>query len=185
MIKYALRGCCAIELKQLDYLIAVAESGSMHLAAERLHVSQQNISRVLKQLESELRIKIFNKSTVGTKLTPEGEKVYLHALKIRKEVQLLLEDITTVSNAQDSSKIKGNLTVYYSNAITAIVNSYIFPFQKQYHNILFSAVETKTNDIFSYILNNEQAYFVFFQSSMKKLMIHRRETNENLYGESR
>lgn len=166
-------GDCVMELKQLDYLIAVAESGSMHLAAERLHVSQQNISRVLKQLELELRMKIFNKSTTGTQLTPEGEKIYLHALEIRKEVQLLLDDITTFSNAQGSSKLKDNLTVYYSNAITSVVNSYIFPFQKLYNNILFSVVETKTNDILSNILNNEQVCFAFFQLSMKKLMIHK------------
>ena len=153
MIKYALRGCCAIELKQLDYLIAVAESGSMHLAAERLHVSQQNISRVLKQLESELRIKIFNKSTVGTKLTPEGEKVYLHALKIRKEVQLLLEDITT-----------DTLSLHYTLAHPSNYNVDSYPLTlPQYNNASLQKSQSKIEN-FNLLL----CYKLIFLKKKKK-----------------
>ena len=78
-----------MDIKQLEYVIVVAETKSMHLAAERLHVSQQNISRVLKQLEDELNVQIFSRSAFGTYLTEDGQDIYLRALTIVKEVSLL------------------------------------------------------------------------------------------------
>ena len=43
-----------MRLEQLEYIVAVIESESISLAARKLHTSQQNISRAIRQLEDEL-----------------------------------------------------------------------------------------------------------------------------------
>lgn len=167
MVQCWIIGGILMELKELYYLIAVAETGSMHLAAERLHVSQQNISRVLNKFEKELQIPLFKKSNFGTSLTPEGEKIYLHAVKIAKDVQALVEEVKIFP--RESHSLKGSILVYYSNSINSIVDNFVFSFQRFYPNVIFSVVESTTKECLSAITNKQKA-FLFLQLPMDKLM---------------
>ncbi|WP_280466109.1 LysR family transcriptional regulator [Nocardia brasiliensis] len=62
-----------MELRQLRYLIAVAEAGSFTRAAARVHVAQPAISQQIAQLERELGAKIFDRSGQRIRLTSAGE----------------------------------------------------------------------------------------------------------------
>ena len=57
----------------LKYVISIAENGSINKAAEELHVAQPNLSRVVKELEADLGIQFFRRSSKGMLLTPDGE----------------------------------------------------------------------------------------------------------------
>ena len=59
-------------LQQLRFLIAVAESGSINAAAQRLYTAQSNISNAVKSLEQELHLEIFTRSSRGVTLTNDG-----------------------------------------------------------------------------------------------------------------
>jgi DNA-binding transcriptional LysR family regulator len=54
-----------MRLEQLQYVIEIADSGSISAAAERLHVSQPSISQSIASLERELNTKIFKRSRLG------------------------------------------------------------------------------------------------------------------------
>lgn len=67
-----------MNLKQAQYVKTIAECGSITAAAKKLFVSQPSLSQMLRQLEQETGLPIFDRSTSPMRLTYAGEK-YLHA----------------------------------------------------------------------------------------------------------
>src|SRR5205807_10172796 len=70
----------AMELRHLRYFIAVAEEGSLTLAAEkRLHTAQPSLSRQMRDLEYEVGAQLMVRSARGIELTPAGRVFLDHA----------------------------------------------------------------------------------------------------------
>jgi LysR family transcriptional regulator, hca operon transcriptional activator len=70
----------AMELRHLRYFIAVAEEGSLTLAAEkRLHTAQPSLSRQIRDLEYEVGVPLMNRSVHGIELTDAGRAFLDHA----------------------------------------------------------------------------------------------------------
>jgi LysR family hca operon transcriptional activator len=62
-----------MELRHLRYFVAVAEEGSMTLAAEkRLHTAQPSLSRQIRDLEYEVGVELMSRSVHGIELTAAG-----------------------------------------------------------------------------------------------------------------
>ena len=69
-----------MELRHLRYFVAVAEAGSMKLAAEtRLHTAQPSLSRQMRDLENEIGVALFARSVRGVALTAAGRAFLDHA----------------------------------------------------------------------------------------------------------
>lgn len=67
-----------MNLKQAHYVKTIAQCGSITTAAKQLYVSQPSLSQMLRQIEKEIGLPIFDRSTSPLRLTYAGEK-YLHA----------------------------------------------------------------------------------------------------------
>ncbi|MEG1801701.1 MAG: LysR family transcriptional regulator, partial [Oscillospiraceae bacterium] len=59
---------------QLNYVLEVSRSGSINKAATRLFVSQSSLSNSIHELEKELDISIFTRSTRGIELSADGSE---------------------------------------------------------------------------------------------------------------
>jgi len=69
-----------MELRHLRYFIAVAEEGSLTLAAEkRLHTAQPSLSRQIRDLEQEVGVQLITRSVHGVELTAAGRAFLDHA----------------------------------------------------------------------------------------------------------
>ena len=76
-----------MELRHLRYFIAVAETGSLRVAAEqRLHTSQPSLSRQIRDLEEEVGAPLFRRSTQGVELTAAGQAFFEHALPALSQI---------------------------------------------------------------------------------------------------
>ena len=70
----------AMELRHLRYFVAVADAGSLTVAAEqKLHTSQPSLSRQIRDLEQEVGVQLMHRSAHGVELTPAGKAFLDHA----------------------------------------------------------------------------------------------------------
>jgi LysR family transcriptional regulator, benzoate and cis,cis-muconate-responsive activator of ben and cat genes len=78
-----------MELRHLRYFIAVAEELSFSRAAERLNVSQPPLSRQIRDLESELNVKLLERNRQEVKLTGVGRALLARARELVRDAELL------------------------------------------------------------------------------------------------
>ena len=78
-----------MNLLHIKYAIEVAKLGSMGRAAESLFVALPNISRSIKELESDLGITIFERTSKGVSLTSDGEEFIAYAKDIVHDIEKL------------------------------------------------------------------------------------------------
>ncbi len=70
-----------MNLRDLKYLVAVAETGHFGKAAKRCYVSQPTLSSQIKKLELQLGVTIFERTNRSVRITPVGEEIITHARK--------------------------------------------------------------------------------------------------------
>jgi DNA-binding transcriptional LysR family regulator len=71
----------------MKYAVEVANTRSISKAAENLYTSQPNLSRAIKTLESDLKIKIFKRSSKGLEITIDGEEFLLYAKNALSQIK--------------------------------------------------------------------------------------------------
>ena len=71
----------------MKYAVEVAKSGSLNKASDVLLIAQPNLSRSIKELEADLGIVIFERTTRGMTLTPEGEDFLNYAKGILSQIE--------------------------------------------------------------------------------------------------
>ena len=74
-----------MNLLHMKYVVTVADMGSINKAAEELLVAQPNVSRSIKELEADLGISIFHRTSKGMTLTPEGAEFIGYARNISQQ----------------------------------------------------------------------------------------------------
>jgi len=94
-----------MKLQQLRYLAAVVQNGlNVTSAARVLHTSQPGVSKQIRQLEDELGLALFVRDGRAlTRLTPAGEEVAAHALRILREAQALRDLAKEMKDADRGS----------------------------------------------------------------------------------
>lgn len=95
-----------MELRQLEYFVAVAEERNFTRAAERVHISQSGVSAQIRRLERELGADLFDRSARVVTLTVAGEAALDHARAALAAAEAVGQAVGEVADL-----IRGTLTV--------------------------------------------------------------------------
>ncbi|MFF7789812.1 LysR substrate-binding domain-containing protein [Streptomyces sp. NPDC007991] len=95
-----------MELRQLEYFVAVAEEQNFTRAAERVHISQSGVSAQIRRLERELGAELFHRSARTATLTVAGKAALEHA-----RAALAAADAVGQAVGEVTDLIRGRLTV--------------------------------------------------------------------------
>ena len=82
-----------MNITELRYLVAIMQWGSVSAAAKQLYAAQPNISKALKNLEEEYKIRIFERSSTGMIPTEQGRRFIEQAERVLEDVDLLSQSV--------------------------------------------------------------------------------------------
>ncbi len=131
-----------MKLQQLEYVIAIAQAGSITAAAKNLYQAQPNISIALKELESEIGMQIFWRTPNGMVLTPEGEDFLVRAKDIVESMHSLEADYT--NRTEDGISLR--ITAVRSGYIPGVIGEWINELDKD-EKLSLHFFETSTNKV--------------------------------------
>lgn len=126
-----------VSLRQLEYLIAAAETGSVTAAAARVYLSQSAVSTALTDLEEALGVQIFIRHPRGLSLTNVGQQVLTDARRLVAG----MEDLRN-SARESSESLAGKLVVgCYSTLAPILLPRVIADFTKNHPGVDLSFIE--------------------------------------------
>ena len=111
-----------MDLRQIQYIVAIAEENNITRAAEKLYITQSALNQQLLKLEKELGVQLFHRSRTDWHPTEAGE-IYL---KAAREMLLLKKD--TYHRIHDLAKIQqGELSVGFTPGRGIAMFSNVYP----------------------------------------------------------
>jgi len=115
-----------MQIESLRYFIALAQAGSFYGAAKNLLISQQGLNKAVTSLETELGIKLVERSRRGVRLTSDGEVFLKHAERIVNDHRGMVDELLEGRFEGPEGEEPITLYVSYYGAQTAVSNtSYI------------------------------------------------------------
>jgi DNA-binding transcriptional LysR family regulator len=89
-----------VSLRQLKAFLGVAESGNFTKTSQRLHLSQAALSATIRELESQLRTRLFDRTTRAVELTEAGRAFLPTAALIVREMETAAVEVTALGRKQ-------------------------------------------------------------------------------------
>jgi DNA-binding transcriptional LysR family regulator len=96
-----------MELRQLRYLVTLADETHFTRAAARLHIAQPALSQQIRRLEDELGIALVDRTTRHVALTPAGERLVARARRALAEVEAATEELSELAGIRSGRVVIG------------------------------------------------------------------------------
>lgn len=157
-----------VQLQQLRYVIAIAENGSMNSVARKLFISQSSLSVAVKELEREMGIRIFNRSSKGITLTSDGVEFLSYARQVVEQADLLNERF---GSRKESRRRLAISTQHYAFAVRAFIS---FISNRDESSYDFSLRETRTAEIIDDVSTFRSDIGILYLSYYNEHVIRRR-----------
>ena len=154
-------------LQQLKYVVTVARTGSMSEASKELFISQPGLTTSIRELETEMGIKIFTRTNKGVVTSNEGERFLGYARQVLEQASLL-EGVY-----KSGTKIKQQFCVstqHYSFAVNAFVDL-IRRFAGEEYD--FSLRETETYEIIDDVARLKSEIGVLYLNEFNQTVLHK------------
>lgn len=154
-------------LQQLKYMIEVVNCGSFNEAAKRLYITQPTLSSAIKELESEMGIELFYRTTKGITLSPDGIEFLSYARQVVEQVSLLEQ---RYQNKKPSRQLCSVSTQHYAFAVNAFVNLINKCNSDEYE---FTLRETRTIEIIEDVKNLRSEIGILYLSAFNRKVIEK------------
>ncbi|MDG7949999.1 LysR family transcriptional regulator [Streptococcus pneumoniae] len=113
-----------MNIQQLRYVVAIANSGTFREAAEKMYVSQPSLSISVRDLEKELGFKIFRRTSSGTFLTRRGMEFYEKSQELVKGFDIFQNQYANPEEEKDEFSVASQHYDFLPPTITAFSERY-------------------------------------------------------------
>jgi len=141
----------AMNLRDLKYLVALAETHHFGQAAERCFVSQPTLSGQIKKLEEEWGVTLFERTRRSVETTPLGEAIIAHARQVLEQADALVQLAQSNQNPLIGSLRMGVIPTLSPYLMPLILK----PLKKQYPQIKLVLFEELTDTLLTRLGNHE------------------------------
>lgn len=153
-------------LRQMQYLIAIADTGKFGDAARQVNVSQPSLSAQIAEMEASLGVQLVERSRRGAMLTIAGQELVRRARNILREV----EDLKAVARF-GRSELSGRLRL----GVLPTVGPYLLPLatgelHKRFPDLRLSVREERTVDLDEHLQSGE--FDTIISSAIDRENIH-------------
>ena len=131
----------AVTLRQLKYIVEIVNCGSMNEAAKRLYITQPSLSSAVKELENEIGVELFIRTSKGISLSGDGAEFLGYARQVVEQAALLEQ---RYRHGRPSRQLCSISTQHYAFAVNAFVNLIRESGADEYE---FTLRETRTYEI--------------------------------------
>lgn len=118
-----MKGGTLVNILHMKYAVEVAKHGSLNKASEVLLIAQPNLSRSIKELEADLGIVIFDRTSRGMTLTPEGQEFIGFAKGILSQIEQVEKYYKDTSSSKQSFSVSAPRAEYVSEAFAEFSKS--------------------------------------------------------------
>ena len=133
----------SITLKQVTAFLAVAEAGNFTLAAERLKMAQPGLSQSIRELEAELGLRLFDRTTRRVELTTAGREFRNASSRIISDLDFAVQNVRDLASRKRGRIVIAAPPLLAANALPAA----ILEFAALYPDIQVALVDAPTVSI--------------------------------------
>ena len=152
-------------LQQLRYIVAVAETGTITEAADKLFISQPSLTNAIRELEKEMKILIFHRTKKGIRLSKEGEDFLGYARQVLEQAAILDDKYKGRDGGKKQFCVS---TQHYSFAVNAFVDLIKEYGQDEYD---FSLRETQTYEIIEDVAHMKSEIGILFLNDFNEAVL--------------
>jgi|SRR5690606_5108518 len=132
-----------ITLRQLRAFVAVAETGQFTKAAQRIHITQAALSMLIRDLEEEVGLRLFDRHTRMVKLTQPGNELLGMARRVLTEVESAVQHSRDLTTFQ-----RGRVVIACGTVLsTTLLIPFLRQFQDRYPGIRLELLDMAEQDI--------------------------------------
>ncbi len=161
-------------IQQLKYTITIAKQGSFNKASEVLYISQPSLTESIKELETELGIKIFYRSGKGVTLTNEGVEFLSYARELYHQFESIVEHYGENGNRKKKFAVS---TQHYSFAVKSFVELVKRLDTAEFE---FAIREERTRQVIDDVINMNSEIGILYLSSFNMPIIGKLLRQNNL-----
>lgn len=152
-------------LQQLKYIIKIVECGSITEAAKQLFITQPSLSTAVKEIEKEIGIEIFYRTTKGVSLSTDGTEFLSYARQIIEQTELMEQ---RYMGKKPSKQLCSISTQHYAFAVNAFVELILGLDVDEYE---FTLRETRTYEIIEDVKNlRSEIGIIYFSGFNEKIL---------------
>jgi DNA-binding transcriptional LysR family regulator len=154
-------------LQQLKYMITVVNCNSISKAAKDLFISQPSLSAAIQELEKEMGVLIFTRTSGGVTLTTDGSEFLSYARQIVEQSELLEQRYL---HRKPSKRIGSVSTQHYAFSVNAFSNLIAKQDIDEYE---FALRETRTHEIIEDVKNLQSEIGVLYINDFNEKVIRK------------
>lgn len=138
-----------LRLRHLELLVVLAESGTMRVAASRLHLSQPAISKMLMEVEEGLGVRLFERSRQGVQPTGAGAAAVHRARVVMGELSHVCEEVEAIRNGASAVLRVGTFSV------TSVIPAAVVQLRKRLPGVAVHLHDGRVRELIQRLLEGE------------------------------